>query len=89
MKKTFTVDVINTVEVTLDMDIYNDEIIDEVIDFWSGNDDVETKEEKLQRIVEMLASDYLNYRSNELEGFAKNGQQMKVVSEPTYEVEEN
>lgn len=83
MKKTFTVDVINTVEVTLDMDIYNDEMIDYVIDYWHGNDDIETKEEKLQRIVEMLASDYLNYRSNELEGFAINGQKMHVVCEPT------
>lgn len=89
MKKTFTVDVINTVEVTLDMDIYDDKTIDDVIDFWSGNDDVETKEEKLQRIVEMLASDYLYYRSYDLEGFAVNGQKMDIVSEPTYEVEEN
>lgn len=89
MKRTFTVDVTNTIEVTLDMDIYNDEIIDCVIDFRRGNDDVETKEEKIQRIAEMLANEYLKYHNNELEGFATNGQKMHVVCEPTYEVEEN
>lgn len=89
MKKTYKVEVTETVEVTLDMDIYNEKMINDVIDYWDGNDDVETKEEKLQRVVEMLASEYLNYRDNEPEGFAINGQQMKVLYDPTYEVEEN